>query len=214
MLFFLVLAPLTSCDKGNDISTEWKIADLISTDSENVTVKGTPKLMDSPDRSAVFFDGKSDAVYLEEMPLKSLKEFTVEMIFKPHLDGEFEQRIVHIGEVSGDRMLLEIRAVNGQWYFDGYIASGENDKALIDENLTHPLGQWHHVALTVGPDKMSTYVNGELELTSPFIYEPIETGQTSIGVRQNERSWYHGLIHTVKITDKQLVPNQFLTLEK
>ena len=193
-------------------ATEWIVANLLKGESKEVDERGNPKLADSPYGEAVQFDGESDALFIEGMPLKSMKEFTVEMIFNPDSDNApFEQRILHIGEVSEDRMLLEIRAVDGKWYFDGFVASKENGKALIDPNLTHPLGEWHHVAFVVGPERLSTYVNGKKELSAPFAFEPIETGRTSIGVRQNIRSWFKGRIFKIRITPAQLEPAAFLS---
>ncbi|MEQ9221496.1 MAG: LamG domain-containing protein [Cyclobacteriaceae bacterium] len=193
---------------------EWNIADLLQEKSSDIEISGSPKLIDSPYGKAVSFDGISDALFINEMPLRSLREFTVEMIFKPDTSSPFEQRILHIGEVSEDRMLLEIRAVGDQWYFDGFISSSVNSLALIDENKTHPLGQWYHVALVVAPNRMTTYVNGQQELSEPFIYSPIQNGQTSIGVRQNKRSWFKGSIYKILITPQTLNPNQFLTSKK
>ena len=193
---------------------EWIIAELLVDESNEVKIQGSPKLTNSPYGEAVSFDGISDAFFLSEMPLRSFNEFTVEMIFKPDTSSPFEQRILHIGEVSEDRMLLEIRAVEDQWYFDGFISSSIHSLALIDEHKTHPLGHWYHVALVVSPDRMTTYVNGLLELTEPFIYSPIQTGQTSIGVRQNKRSWFKGSIYKIRVTTQALNPNQFLTQQK
>ncbi len=194
------------------VNNDWIIAELLSDDSNKIEINGSPKLTDSPYGRAVSFDGISDAFFLKDMPLNSYNEFTVEMIFKPASSSPFEQRILHIGEVSGDRMLLEIRVVGDQWYFDGFISSTVNSLALIDENKTHPLDQWYHVALVVAPNRMTTYVNGKKELSEPFTFAPIESGQTSIGVRQNKRSWYKGMIYRIRITPKQLNPNQFITL--
>ena len=196
------------------VKYDWTIADLLMTGSTNVEINGSPKLTDSPYGKAVYFNGSSDALFLKDMPLKSLNEFTVEMIFNPDTSAPFEQRILHIGEVSDDRMLLEIRAVDGQWYFDGFISSSIHSRALIDENKKHPLSQWYHVAMVVGSDQMTTYVNGRLELSESFTYSPIQTGQTSIGVRQNKRSWFKGSIYKIRISPQILNPSQFITQKK
>ncbi|WNH12417.1 LamG-like jellyroll fold domain-containing protein [Thalassobellus suaedae] len=192
-------------------TTEWLIADILKTKSNSIHSNGLPKIVESPYGEAVQFNGIDDALFIKEMPLKSLKEFTIEMIFNPSLNAPFEQRVVHIGKVSDDRMLLEIRAIDNNWYFDGFVASGENKLALIDENLLHPLGAWYHVALVVSKNSLSTYVNGKLELTEPYTFNPIETGQSSVGVRLNKRSWFKGDIYKVKISPKQLKPKEFMS---
>tara|TARA_R110002050_G_scaffold97971_2_gene203639 strand:+ start:25776 stop:26468 length:693 start_codon:yes stop_codon:yes gene_type:complete len=211
----LCIGFLLNCktSKNNQIqnnTTEWLLANILKTKSNSLKISGNPKLVLSKYGESVSFNGVDDALFINEMPLKLLDEFTVEMIFNPALNAPFEQRVIHIGEVSEDRMLLEIRAVNGNWYFDGFIASGENKLALIDENLVHPLGQWYHVALVVTKNSLSTYVNGKLELTEPYTFNPIETGQSSVGVRLNKRSWFKGDIYKVRISPKQLKPNEFI----
>lgn len=196
----------------SDQNVEWVLADIFQDKSDQTSFVGNPKLSNSPYGKAVHFDGVDDGIYLDEMPLDQMEAFTIEMIFNPDADAApFEQRIVHIGEVSEDRLLLEIRAMDGQWYFDGFISSGENGLALIEDYLLHPLGEWHHVALVVEKDRMTTYVNGKKELSEPFTYRPIKTGKTSLGVRQNKRSWYKGAIYNVTITPEALSEKDFKT---
>lgn len=190
--------------------TEWLLAHLLREKSSQIEISGNPKIVPSPYGEAISFNGIDDALFLNELPLQSLQEFTVEMIFKPETNGIFEQRILHIGESKGDRMLLEIRAVDSNWYFDGYTASGTNKKALIDEKLIHPLEKWYHVAFVVTPKKRTTFVNGKQELQLNFPFLPIENGQTSIGVRMNKVCWFKGVIYKIRITPKQIEPQNFM----
>lgn len=198
--------------KKTDAATEWILADVFKK-SKDIQISGKPELVSSPFGEAVWFDGIDDAVFLNEMPLQSLQEFTVEMIFKPDTNAPFEQRVLHIGESRADRMLLEIRAVDSNWYFDGYACSGLNKKALIDEKLIHPLGQWYHVAFVVTPAKLTTYVNGKKELEEDFTFLPIETGQTSFGVRMNKVSWFKGAVYKIRISPKQIDPKYFILIK-
>ena len=197
--------------KETNTKTEWLLANLLQEKSSNVEISGNPQIVTSPYGEAVSFNGIDNALFLNKMPLQSLQEFTVEMIFKPEINGVFEQRILHIGESKKDRMLLEIRAVGTNWYFDGYAASGTNKKALIDEKLIHPLEKWYHVAFVVTPKSLTTYVNGKQELHEETSFLPIETGQTSIGVRLNKVSWFKGAIYKIRITPKQINPNRFMS---
>jgi hypothetical protein len=57
---------------------------------------------------------------------------------------------------------------------------------------------------------MSSFVDGERELTGEIRFAPLGTGRTSIGVRQNRVSWFKGLIHSVRITDGVLTSDQLL----
>lgn len=205
---WVALCQVNSNGKTSPKNSEWLVADFI--DNQYAQLTGEPYLITDANAKAVCFDGIDDAIFLNQNPLEGLKEFTVEMIFKPALGGEFEQRVLHIGEVSGDRMLLEIRALDGNWYFDVFVASNGNKLALAHEELLHPLGQWYHVALVVSKNSLSTYVNGNLELSEPYIYNPISGGKSSIGVRLNNRSWFKGCVYKVRISSKVLQPNQFM----
>ncbi|WP_308991045.1 LamG-like jellyroll fold domain-containing protein [Mariniflexile litorale] len=217
LLFLCITFVSNSQNKQGDLNNtqnlEWLISSMINEKFDDIQVSGKPKIVSSPYGDAVYFNGVEDAFFLERLPIESMEEFTIEMIFNPSIDGDFEQRVVHLGEVSGDRMLLEIRAIDGNWYFDGFAASGENKLALIDEKLIHPLGKWYHVAFVVAKDSLSTYVNGKLELTEPFSFRPIETGQSSVGVRLNKRSWFKGNIYKIKISSKKLRPYDFMTFK-
>ncbi len=192
-------------------STDWYPAKTLQSTSY-FEINGSPILVDSPYGEAVWFDGINDGLWLDELPLKDLTEFSVEMIFCPDSsEAPFEQRMLHIGEDRGDRMLLELRAVAGNWYFDGYAASGSNKKALIDENKLHPLGQWNHVAFVVTPGSLTTFVNGKQELYEEFPFLPIVSGKTSIGARLDKRSWFKGAIFRIRISPKAIRPNEFMT---
>lgn len=208
-IFFIFSCILNSQNKNK----EWILAKILNENINVIETNGNPKIVSSPYGDAVYFNGMDDAFFLEDLPVKSLEEFTIEMIFNPSVHGDFEQRVVHMGEVSGDRMLLEIRAVEGHWYFDGFIASGENKLALIDDKLTHPLGQWYHVAFVVTKDRLTTYVNGKLELTEPFSFKPIEIGKSSVGVRLNKRSWFKGAIYKIKVSPTKLEPDGFMVFK-
>lgn len=218
ILIVLFFRQLSFCVNGQDFDekstvkshAEWVVAKLLQEESSKIKIVGSPQLVDSPYGKAVSFNGSTDALFLNELPIKLLKEFTVEMIFCPDRDSPFEQRILHIGEVLNDRILLEIRAVKDIWYFDGFVASGKNKKALIDEQLTHQTGQWYHVAFIVGPDSVTTFVNGKQELSESFLYQSIKTGSCSIGVRLNKRSWFKGMIYKIRIVPKQLKPDDFM----
>lgn len=185
-------------------------AQILGNDACALEVSGKPQTIQSPYGEALHFNGINDQLLLGILPLKSVPEFTVEMLFKPDSTDQFEQRMLHIGEDRGDRMLLELRALNGNWYFDGYAASGTNKKALIDENKLHPLGQWYHVAFVVTPGSLTTFVNGKQELHEDFPFLPIESGKTSIGARLDKRSWFCGSIYQIRITPKAIPTNQFL----
>ena len=195
-------------------STQWLLASMLNEKSNDIEIIGNPQIVKSPYGDSVLFNGIDTGLFLNRMPLNSLKEFTVEMIFNPAINSPFEQRILHFGEISGDRMLLEIRAKDTNWYFDGFVASGENKLALIDEKLIHPLGQWYHVAFVVTANSLTTYVNGKQELQEAYSFKPIKQGKTSIGVRLNQVSWFKGSIYKIRITPKELKSEEFMPFKQ
>ena len=93
-------------------------------------------------------------------PLAGAETFTWEAIFRPD-GGRAEQRWFHLQETGSDnRMLFEIRVIDGQWYLDSYGHSGDAQQALMDRERLHPLGAWYHVAAVYDGREFSNYVNG------------------------------------------------------
>lgn len=209
-MVFSFVSKAQSTDASPNKKTEWLLASLFQNKTEQTTILGNPAMVQSPYGNAVAFNGIDDALFLKEMPLKDLKSFTVEMIFKPESNGVFEQRVLQIGEITGDRMLLEIRVLNNNWYFDGFVASKGIKLALATEELLHPLEKWYHVAFVVTPNSLTTFVNGKQELHKDYTFNPIQEGQTSIGVRMNKVTWFKGAIYKIQISPEALKPNQFL----
>ncbi len=194
----------------NNAVWEYNLADLKSTRKDAV-LTGVPKVISSPYGNSVWFDGVNDSIHLPDNPLKDLKSFTVEALIKPDFKGPFEQRFLHIGEINGDRLLIETRSTpEGQWYLDTYIQSGQSQKTLIEPRLIHPIGKWYHVALTLDKDgTMKNYVNGKFELEGKVDFKPLE-GEMSIGVRRNNVSWYKGAICKIRISNGVIKPGDFL----
>src|SRR5947209_18971705 len=90
-------------------------------------VLGTPGVVDSPIGKAVQFNGKTDALLVDLHPLAGAETWTWEMIFRPDADGAQAQRVFHLqvrdpatAKDIPDRMLFEIRIVNGGWCLDSF----------------------------------------------------------------------------------------------
>jgi hypothetical protein len=199
-----------SYSRTKNVSTEWILASMTEKNSEGLSIKGKPETIECKYGKAVVFNGSTDAIFLDEMPLSGLKRLTIEMLIQPQSGGNFEQRFLHCGETQGDRILLELRATPEGWYFDAFVAVGEQKLALIDPNLLHPPDQWYHLAYVIDNGKLETFVNGKKELEGSVIFSPVQGGKTSIGVRQNEVSWFKGAIYKVRFTGKALHPENFM----
>lgn len=187
---------------------DWNISELIKS-KEDITIFGEPRIITSPYGEAVLFDGQDDGILLNEMPLKGLEEFTIEIIIRFDNGGNEEQRYFHTGTMSQDRSLMEIRSNANTWYLDGMFESRGKWVVLISPELVHSLDKWYHIAFTVKDGQQATFVNGQKELEGTVEFSPIEEGRTSIGVRQNKISWFKGAIYRIRITNKVLDPIEF-----
>jgi len=214
VLFLIPVLVLFSCAtrRATVLSgvLEWRLGEFEVSPPPGLSKTGNPRLVDSPYGKAMVFDGKADAFFIAANPLQGLHSFTVEVIVRPDALGPKEQRFLHIGEPDGDRMLIETRLTDdGQWYLDTYLQSGQSNKTLADKTLLHPVGEWYHVALVVDNGRMVNYINGKLELEGELDFGPINTGETSIGVRLNRVYWFKGAVYAVRIKPRALKPDEF-----
>ena len=191
---------------------ECRLSDL-KIGKEGLLINGNPKIITSQYGEAVYFDGQSDGFFLTENPLNNLKCFTVEALICPDLDGPEEQRFLHIGDINGDRLLVETRVTkDGHWFLDTYIQSGQSQKTLIDPKLIHPIGRWYHVAMTLDKNgQMTNYINGKMEIRGQVDFKPVNSGEMSIGVRRNKVSWYKGSIYKIRISPEVLKTEDFIS---
>jgi hypothetical protein len=215
LLLILLCLPLCiQAQKGKAKSsgknqTEWVVCKFLDKTKDSVRVLGKPRIISSKFGKAVLFDGTKDGIFINQMPLAGLEHFTVEAIFRPDDGGKFEQRFFHCGEIQGSRVMMELRSTPKGWYFDAFLNANDSKKTLADSTLLHPSNQWYHVAFVVDKGKLTTYVNGKKELQESIPMTPFFTGKTSLGVRQNELSWFKGAIYKIRITPKALTPDLF-----
>jgi hypothetical protein len=176
------------------------------------TILGSPHIVDTPIGKAIEFDGVDDALVVDVHPLAGAEAFTWEAIFRPD-GGAAEQRWFHLQESgSENRMLFEIRVVNGQWCLDSYVQSGAAQKALMDRTRLHPLGAWYHVAAVYDGRTFSNYVNGTQQGVDAIHFAPQGPGRTSIGVRINLVNYFKGAIRLSRFTRRALAPAEFLSV--
>ena len=193
---------------------EFLISDFISHTSKEVSLLGTPKIVDSPFGKAVLFDGVDDGILLDYTPLLGLPNFTVEVIMRPDTDGLKEQRFLHLGELNGELIMLETRLTeDGFWYVDGFVSSGDEKLILIDSMKLHPLNEWYNVAMVNNNGSVELFINGKEELKGELTFSPFKKGKSSIGVRQNKVFWYKGVIYKIRITPEALKPEDLLSIE-
>ncbi len=197
-------------------SVTWKFDRLDKIGGHKTILIGQPKVIDSPVGKAVEFDGIDDGLFIDHHPLAGATSFTWEAIFRPD-GGNREQRWFHLSEqdprTSADtenRMLLEIRVVDDQWYLDSYVQSGDANHALLNPQALHPLRAWYHVAAVYDGAEFRNYVNGIQQGSAPLKVAPQGEGRTSVGVRINKVFYFKGAVHMARFTRRALSPSEFL----
>ncbi len=219
-LFALCLTAIPGCatpdrtSAGEGMNGLWRVDNLSCIAGCPTAVVGRPRVVDGPDGKCVEFDGAKDALIVEGHPLAGMKEFTVEVVFRPDVGGLEAQRFLHLQENgSDDRVLMETRLTgDGQWFLDTFIKAGDGSQALLSERNPHPVGLWYHAALVFDGSEMRQYVDGRRELSAPVRFTPPRAGQTSIGARLNHVSWFKGAIREIRFTPRALGPEEFLQL--
>ncbi len=190
----------------------WTFDRLDRIGGHRTTVLGNPRVIDTPLGKAVEFDGVDAALVVDVHPLAGAATFTWEAIFRPD-GGEPAQRWFHLQQDgSDDRMLFELRIVDNRWYFDSYVHSGANEKALIDRERLHALGAWYHVAAVYDGREFRNYVNGVQEGSAEIHFDPQGEGRSSVGVRMNLVNYFKGAIRLARFTRRALSPAEFLQL--
>ena len=184
------------------VAVVWKVDDVRSIGGQATEVIGAPRVVEG----AVVFNGESDGLLVSANPLAGLREFTVEVLFRPSEDGPPEQRFWHAQDTATSRALLETRLDGmGSWWLDTYLMSvGKEGRTLIDPKRKHATEKWYWVALRYDGKTMVHFVNGEKEREGEVDFAPMEAGRLSLGVRQNRVHWFKGAIREVRVTPAAL----------
>ncbi|MEN3322771.1 LamG-like jellyroll fold domain-containing protein [Mariniflexile soesokkakense] len=210
----LILMCLTLLTTHAQVNTEfWRVDNLSLIGGNNIQVIGNPKIINTEIGDAVEFNGINDGLIVNNHPVSGATAFTIEIIFKPYSGGAIEQRFLHLQQDDNNRILIELRNNNNaNWSLDTFIKSGSSSQALLDYAFVHNLNEWVHAALVFKDGRMAHYINGEKELEGTVNYQVVNSGQTSLGVRMNQVSWFKGVIHTVKVTHEALNPEGFMEI--
>ena len=185
---------------------------------QHTQVLGHPRLIETPAGKAVEFNGADDALVILQHPLAGASTYTWEVIFHPD-GGAFAQRFFHLqeqdpatGQDTGNRMLFEIRVVNGQWCLDSFASSGENHRTLLNCKLLHPLGKWYVVTAVYDGNELRNYVDGQLQGEGSLDLKPQLPGHSSVGMRINHKFFFKGAVLMARMTPRALPPGEFLKL--
>jgi hypothetical protein len=179
------------------------------------TVLGHPRVIDTEIGKAVEFNGEDDGLMIDVHPLAGAEAYTWEAVFRPD-GGNAEQRWFHLEEQpatgldADNRMLFEIRVIDGRWCLDAFNKSSSAQKALLNRQNLHPLGRWFHVAAVYDGKEFRSYVDGVQDGAAEVHLAPQGAGRTSVGVRMNEVFYFKGAVHMARFTRRALAPSEFL----
>jgi hypothetical protein len=204
---------------GASDSEVWRFDQTSVLGGHPVTVLGHPRVIESPYGKAVEFNGVDDALYVDVHPLAGVSAFTWEVIFRPDADGAPEQRFFHLqeqdpqtGKDTPNRMLFEIRIVDGQWCLDSFAMTGAQRLTLLNCKLLHPLGKWYRVTAVYDGKELRNYLGDELEDEGELMMGPQLAGHSSVGVRIDKRDYFKGAILMARMTRRALPMEQFLKM--
>jgi Concanavalin A-like lectin/glucanases superfamily len=199
--------------------TIWRFDRLDSIGGHPTHLLGHPQVIDTPYGKAVQFNGVDDGIFVDNHPLAGASTYTWEVIFRPDADGAPAQRFFHLqeqdpatGEDTKNRMLFEIRIVDGQWCLDSFASSGVSNRTLLNCKLLHPLGKWYRVTAVYDGKMLRNYVGDELQGEGPLDLTPQMPGHSSIGVRINKVYYFKGAILMARMVPRALPPSEFLKM--
>lgn len=195
-------------------STVWNMDSLNFIGGHKTTVVGTPKVIETEKGKAVEFDGIKDGLVVEAIPLAGAEKFTMEVIFRPDVNGPASQRLIYMQENgSKNRITMAVEtapADKNLWCLDTFIKCATGSKNLYKTDKTRATGQWYNAALIYDGQKMSHYLNGIEEASEKFLLTPLNDGKTSIGTKIDQSFWFKGAIRKIRFTRSVLPPQEFL----
>jgi hypothetical protein len=197
----------------------WRFDRMDTIGGHPTEVLGHPTVIDTQYGKAVQFSGNGDAVIVPEHPLAGAKTFTWEVIFRPDADGAQAQRFFHIaeqdpatGQDTENRLLFEIRIVDGQWCLDSYAGNRGQQITLLNCKALHPLDKWYRVTAVWDGKVLKNYVGDELQGEGPLVMDPEGPGRASIGMRLNKVFPFKGAMLMARMVPRALSPHEFLKM--
>jgi hypothetical protein len=218
-LWALATSLLLGQPEGAKTAEVWMFNQTAAMGGHATKVLGHPQVVKTPYGHAVQFDGVADALFVDVHPLAGAETWTWEVIFRPDADGAAAQRFFHLsvldpatGKDVDDRLLFEIRIVNGQWCLDSFAMADGQSKTLLNCEKLHALGKWYRVTAVYDGTTLSNYVNDELQGEEKVHLVPQQPGHSSVGVRINLKDHFKGAIYEARFTRHALRENDFLKM--
>ena len=204
--------------------TTWQVNNLTNIGGHAVTVFGQPRVIATSHGAAIQFNGSNTGLVVSNNPLAGMTNFTVELIFKPYpltVAKAREPRIVHVqsGKPPDHRLTLEARVTTNSaphtFHLDTFLRFGDGDyrHTLFNQDHSHPVGAWAHLAVTYDGTNFCNYFNGQLELRSALKGMSFtNTGATWIGQRANDTGYFEGAVLALRFTPRAIATNDFMRI--
>lgn len=199
----------------------WRFDNLSKIGGHPVELLGHPQIVESPYGKAIEFSGNNDGIFLPVHPLAGASAYTWEVIFRPDAGGAQAQRFFHLqeqdpatGQDTANRMLFEIRIVDGKWCLDSFASSGTSNRTLLNCQADHlyPLGQWYRVTAVYDGHQLHNYIGNALQGEGALDLKPQSPGRTSVGIRINKLYPFKGAVLAARMTPRALQPGEFLQM--
>ena len=160
--------------------------------------------------ASMLFDGIDDYVQLET-DVAGSDDLTVASWVKWN-GGEAWQRIFDFGNSTEEYMFLSPSSGNGTLRFGISTAGYTNELSLDTAPLT--VGQWHHVAITLGGNTATLYVDGVPVTAGQIPTNPTDFNPTMnfIGKSQFNDPLFHGQISDFAVYDFALSADQIAAM--
>ncbi len=197
------LAPLPTSD--------WVVDNTTSIAGYTPTVMGTPTVTPMDAGTALCFDGTSDGLLFATNPIQGMQQFTIETLVYPEIAGAAQPRILHLGGPGANdaRLVIQMRPDGAtSWHLLVGFFWGTLSTTIEDTTAIHPSNQWYWLAVTYDGQTARVYVNGVLENSSTFTFNPMAAGSTSLGTRLNGQYYFPGCMRDVEFFNSALPASQ------
>ncbi|WP_339310977.1 LamG-like jellyroll fold domain-containing protein [Paenibacillus sp. FSL M7-0896] len=179
--------------------------------SANGTVSGTAAYAEGRVGQALSLNGSDNYVALPpSLPSASAEEITVST-WVNWKGGKDWQRIFDFGNGTNQYMFLTPKTGS---YMRFAIKNGGSEQIVQTAQL--PVGQWVHVALTIGSGKASLYLNGEAKASASVTIKPgdFKPILNYIGKSQFTDPLFNGSIDEFRIYNRALGADEILAMYK
>lgn len=208
-IFFLSFGKILSLADTNPNHITWNIAELVSKSSPYVQLYGTPHVAKVDSKSCVIFNGKSDSLTVNENPFAGASSFTIQVLVKPDSTGQQAQRFIHLEDKDLRRLMVELRlSGKSSWAMDTFLHSNLGDHPLLDMKYLHSCDAWHWTALVYDGHTMTSYIDGNKELSFDLPFSVMREGRVAIGSRLNHVYWFKGAISVIEFDRRALSQNE------